>query len=103
MISVKVCYTVKPEFVGQNKININTFLADFKKLSALNFLYNVYLQEDGLTFLHIAMYESEEVQKEVLNVPSFLQFQKERDESGLNNSHTIEKLTFIGSSLSLLK
>jgi hypothetical protein len=102
MISVKVSYTVKTEFVNQNRNNISTFLTDFKKLTSLNFLYNVYLQEDGVTFLHIAMYENEEVQKEVLNVPSFINFQKERDESGLNNSHTMESLTLIGSSLGVL-
>ena len=103
MISVKVSYTVKPEFVEKNKQNINIFLNDFKKLVSANFLYNVYLQEDGLTFLHISMYEDEDVQHQVLHVPSFLQFQKERDESGLNNSHKLETLTFIGSSLSVIK
>lgn len=103
MISVKVSYTVKPEFVEKNKQNISVFLNDFKKLISSNFLYNVYLEEDGLTFLHISMYEDEKVQHEVLHVPSFLQFQKERDESGLNNSHKFETLTFMGSSLSVIK
>jgi len=103
MISVKVSYTVKPEFVDQNRKNISVFLADFKKLNTLNFLYNVYLQEDGLTFLHISMYENEEVQNQILNVPSFLNFQNERDENGLDGSVQIESLQLIGSSLSLLK
>ena len=103
MISVKVSYTVKPAFVEQNKQNISTFLSDFKKLVNSNFLYNVYLEADGLTFLHISMYENEDVQKEVLQVPSFLKFQKERDESGLNDTHKLETLTFIGSSLSVVK
>jgi hypothetical protein len=102
MISVKVSYTVKPEFVAQNKQNISVFLADFKKLIDKNFLYNVYLEEDGLTFLHVSMYENEEVQQQILTVPSFLQFQKERDDSGLNGTHKIEALTLMGSSLSLL-
>jgi len=102
MISVKVSYTVKPEFVAQNKQNISVFLADFKKLVDKNFLYNVYLEEDGLTFLHISMYENEEVQQHILNIPSFLQFQKERDESGLNGTPKIERLTLIGSSIGLL-
>ncbi|MBB2144927.1 hypothetical protein GM921_05505 [Pedobacter sp. LMG 31464] len=102
MISVKVSYTVKPEFVAQNKQNINTFLSDFKRLVDKKFLYTVYLQEDGLTFLHVSMYENEEVQQEILTVPSFLQFQKERDESGLNDTHKVEILTLMGSSLSLL-
>ncbi len=102
MISVKVSYTVKPEFVEKNKQNIRLFLNDFKKMVNSSFLYNVYLEADGLTFLHVSMYENEEVQKELLNVPSFLQFQKERDESGLNNTHQLENLTFLGSSLNVI-
>ncbi|RZL45355.1 MAG: hypothetical protein EOP00_17615 [Pedobacter sp.] len=102
MISVKVSYTVKPDFVKQNKQNINAFLSDFKKLSTANFLYNVYLKEDGLTFLHVSMYENEEVQNIVLQVQSFLDFQKERDESGLNDSLKLEYIELIGSSLSLI-
>lgn len=99
MISVKVSYTVKPEFVAQNKRNISIFLADFKKLVNTNFLYNVYLQEDGITFLHVSMYENEEVQNEILNLDSFLEFQQQRDESGLLNLPQIENITLIGSSL----
>jgi hypothetical protein len=103
MISVKVTYTVKPAFVDQNKQNINVFLADFKKLVTSNFLYNVFIEDDGLTFLHVSMYENESVQEQITNVPSFLKFQEERDASGLDVSQKIEKLDLIGSSLSLLK
>jgi len=99
MISVKVNYTVKPEFVAQNTQNIGLFLADFKKLLTTNFLYHVYLQEDGVTFLHVSMYENEEIQNEILNVPSFINFQQQRDQSGLVNPPIIEKITLIGSSL----
>jgi len=99
MISVKVSYTVKPEFVAQNKQNISIFLADFKKIITNNFLYNVYLQEDGITFLHISMYENEETQNEILNVASFKDFQEQRDQSGLVDLPKIEKITLIGSSL----
>ena len=103
MISVKVSYTVKPEFVEQNKRNIAAFLADFKKLTSLHFLYHVYLQADELTFLHISMYESETVQQQVLNVPSFLSFQQERGANHLTGDPQVEHLTAIGSSLSLIQ
>lgn len=102
MISVKVSYTVKPDFVSQNKQNINAFLADLKKLKHIQFLYNVYLQEDGLTFLHISMYENEEAQQAILTTPSFLEFQKQRDESGLAINPVVEKLNLFGSSLSVI-
>lgn len=95
MINVMVTYTVKPEFVSENRTNIQKFLDDFKKLDPATFDYKVYLKEDGVTFLHSSNYINEEVQHEVLNVPSFKEFQRLRDESGLNGSHTIEILQSI--------
>lgn len=95
MINVLVTYTVKPEFVSENKTNIQKFLDDFKKLDPTTFEYKVYLKEDGVTFLHYSNYINEDVQYEVLNVPSFKEFQRLRDESGLNGSHTIEILQSI--------
>ncbi|MPS65242.1 MAG: hypothetical protein DI622_07475 [Chryseobacterium sp.] len=95
MINVMVTYTVKPEFVSENRTNIQKFLDDFKKLDPATFEYKVYLKEDGVTFLHSSNYINEEVQHQVLNVPSFKEFQRLRDESGLNGSHTIEILQSI--------
>ncbi|PJJ67855.1 hypothetical protein [Chryseobacterium geocarposphaerae] len=95
MINVMVTYTVKPEFVSENKANIQKFLDDFKKLDPAAFEYKVYLKEDGVTFLHSSNYINEEVQHEVLNVPSFKEFQRLRDESGLNGSHKVEILQSI--------
>lgn len=99
MISVKVTYTVKPEFVAQNKTNIKSFLQDFKELKTLDFKYEVFLSENGVTFLHIASYKNETIQDQILNIASFKEFQKKRDESGLNDSHKFELLEHVGSSL----
>ena len=99
MISVKVTYTLKPEFVAKNKANIKIFLDDFNTLNHLDFKYEVFLCEDGITFLHLSSYRNEEIQNQILDVPSFKNFQKERDDSGLNNSHKFELLEHIGSSL----
>lgn len=95
MINVIVTYTVKPEFVSENKLNIQKFLNDFKDLDQETFEYKVYIKEDGVTFLHYSNYINEEVQYEVLNIPSFKEFQKLRDESGLNDSHKVEILQSI--------
>lgn len=97
MISVIVTYTVKPEFVEQNKQHIQQFLKDFKALDTSGFEYNVYTKEDNLTFVHHSTYKDEKIQTEVLNVPSFKEFQRLRDESGLNGSHTVEVLNLVGS------
>ncbi|OCK52694.1 hypothetical protein BA768_11295 [Chryseobacterium sp. CBo1] len=96
MINVIVTYTVKPEFVYENKSNIQQFLNDFKALDHTKFEYKVFVKEDGVTFVHFSNYENEEVQNTVLNIPSFKEFQKLRDESGLNDSHKIEILQSVG-------
>ena len=53
MITVKVSYTVKSDFVEMNKQHVSKFLDDFRKLSPSDFRYNVYLQKDGVTFVHL--------------------------------------------------
>ena len=97
MINVIVTYRVKPEFVSENKANIEEFLISFKSLDTAKFNYSVFLNSDGVTFTHISNYQDEEIQMEVLNVPSFLAFQKKRDESGLNDSHKVQILEHVGS------
>lgn len=102
MINVIVSYQVKPGFVEENKQNIQKFLRDFKMLDNSKFTYVVYLKDDGVTFTHASNYADEQIQQDVLHVPSFLEFQKKRDESGLNNSHKVELLEYIGSSKEIL-
>ena len=98
MITVKVTYTVKSDFVETNKQNISLFLNDFKEMSHSDFRYIVYLMEDGKTFVHLSTYKNEDVQKEVLAVESFKSFQKKRDDSGIDNTHKMEVLNYVGSS-----
>ena len=98
MIIVKVTYTVKPDFVKKNQENISLFMADFKKMNTNNFQYVSYLCEDGKTFVHLSHYKNEEIQKQLLQVPSFLYFQKQRDASGLLGKPEIEVLELVASS-----
>ena len=98
MISVIVTYKIKKEFVERNKFNIEKFITDFKKLDSSEFQYNVFTKEDGLTFVHHSLYKNERIQKDLLNVPSFLEFQKQRDEIGLDGTPEIEFVNLIESS-----
>lgn len=98
MIVVKVTYTVKPEFVAQNKQNIDTFLADFRKMDNNDFRYNVYVSNDGVTFVHMSHYKGEAIQQQLLNTPSFLEFQRQRDESGLDGTHRVDVMEMAGAS-----
>ena len=102
MIIVKVSYTVKPEFVQKNQENINLFMIDFQKMDSNDFRYHVYLADDGKTFVHLSHFINEDIQKQVLAVPSFLEFQKQRDASGLNNTHKLELLSLVAASSSIL-
>jgi len=97
MIAVKVTYTVKDEYVNINKKLIQKFLIDFKKLDSTQFLYNILQTEDGKTFIHISQYKNKDIQGVLLNTPSFLHFQGERDKN-LASEPGIELLNFIGSS-----
>ncbi|GAO42758.1 hypothetical protein [Flavihumibacter petaseus] len=96
MITVKVSYTVDQAFVEENQHNISVFMEDFRKVSSAEFRYDVYLLEDGVTFLHLSHYLNESVQKQVLAIPSFKVFQEKRDASGIGNSHKLEVMKFVG-------
>ncbi|UII31940.1 hypothetical protein LVD17_26995 [Fulvivirga ulvae] len=98
MITVKVTYTVKAEFVNKNQENINRFMVDFKKMNTRDFRYMSYICGDGKTFVHISHYKNEEIQKQLLQVPSFLSFQKQRDDSGLEGSPEIEVMKLVACS-----
>jgi quinol monooxygenase YgiN len=98
MITVKVSYGVKDAFVAKNKENIATFTKDFKAMGSEDFKYNVYTLDDNTTFVHISSYANEQVQKKVLSTPSFVEFQRQRDESGLVKAHHIVTLNHVASS-----
>ncbi|WP_262920564.1 antibiotic biosynthesis monooxygenase [Hymenobacter sp. 5516J-16] len=102
MITVQVSYRVVPGYAEQNQRNIAAFLTDFAQLDAAAFRYSVYTKDDGVTFVHLSVYRDEATQQQVLAVPSFRQFQQERDASGLDNTHTVEILRYVGSSAPVL-
>jgi|SRR5690606_34887816 len=97
MINVIVTYQIKPDFLNENKLNIEKFLKDLETLDTTKFNYSVFYNNDERTFTHISNYTDEKIQYEVLHVPSFIEFQKKRDESGLNDSHKVQVLEYVGS------
>lgn len=101
MIVVKVTYTVKEEYIDTNRQMIEKFLADFKKLDGSRFLYSVFQADDADTFVHLSQYKDQEIQQILLNTPSFLHFQVQRDEN-LVSKPRIEVLNYIGASREVL-
>ncbi|MGO1521247.1 MAG: hypothetical protein ACTHZ1_07750 [Sphingobacterium sp.] len=98
MIIVKVSYTVQSAFVQQNQENINLFMIDFKKMKTNEFRYVSYRCEDGKTFVHLSHFLNEEIQNRVLQTPSFISFQKQRDDSDLERLPQIEFMQLVASS-----
>ncbi len=97
MIVVKVTYTVNDVYVNTNKEMIQAFLSDFKKLDSKQFLYSILQTEDGKTFIHTSQYKNKAIQQTLLNTPSFLHFQEQRDKN-LASEPTIEFLNYVGAS-----
>jgi len=97
MIVVKVTYTVNDAYINTNKEMVQAFLTDFKKLDSTQFLYSILQTEDGKTFIHTSQYKNKEIQQTLLNTPSFLRFQEQRDKN-LTSEPTIEFLNYVGAS-----
>jgi len=103
MIIVKVTYTVNAGFVEQNQQNIAAFMADFREIAGNEFHYNIYLQADGQTFVHLSHFGNKEIQQSALNTASFKRFQQERDNLGLVSPAQIEELSLVDATRSPLE
>lgn len=97
MIVVKVTYSVNKAYSNTNRDLIKAFLADFKELDHTQFLYTILQSEDGNTFIHTSQYKNKEIQQTLLNTPSFLHFQAQRDKN-LASEPVIEVLNYVGAS-----
>ncbi|MGE8426254.1 MAG: hypothetical protein ACN6O7_00190 [Sphingobacterium sp.] len=97
MIVVKVTYSVHDDYIHTNKKMIESFLEDFKRLDGTQFLYTILQSGESNSFVHISQYQNKEIQDQLLNIPSFLKFQEQRDKN-LATEPKIELMSFIGSS-----
>jgi len=98
---VKVTYTAKADFVAQNQTNIQAVMTDLRKLNSPGIMYHCCLSPDGQTFIHTAFQETEEAQKLLNELPSFLYFQQQLKAHGLESPPKQELLTLVGSSKEL--
>jgi len=97
MIIVKVTYTVQPEFVATNCLNVEKFIDDVRRLNNPAIRYYSFLGPDGKTFTHLALYDNEEAQKQFLDLPSFRSFQQQRNASSLEKPESIEVMELVAS------
>ena len=95
---VKVTYTTKAEYSEKNKSNIENFMADLKSLHYPGINYFACISDDNKTFIHTAFFESDEDQKLLTGLPSFLYFQEQLKSSGPEMAPKQESLSLVGSS-----
>jgi hypothetical protein len=100
MRAVKVEYTVKPEYVTINKANIQKVMDELRALGNTGTLYSAYLKEDGVSFIHFAIYDSEE--NIIPSLPAFKAFSAQLKAEGLvgDAPHAL-KMDMVGKSFDL--
>jgi hypothetical protein len=95
---VKVTYTTKPEYSDHNQSNIKKVMSDLQAIDNPGINYNVCLGPDGQSFTHTAFFDSEENEKVLMQLPTFIQFQQELRANGLEAPPKQELLSLVGSS-----
>ena len=98
---VRVTYTVKPEYVEQNKANIARVMKDLKAFNNPNTKYASYLEDDGVTFMHFAQYPDEETAALLNKVPSFNKFREELKASGPVSPPVAKDLSLVGAAFEI--
>lgn len=69
-------YTVKPEYVAQNRKNLSEFMAALTATAVPGLSYRIFLEEDGQTFLHLVS-SQDDPSAGITALPSFKKFQAE--------------------------
>jgi len=78
---VRVIYEVRPEYAEQNKANVEAVMSDLRSINNPGVKYATYVQEDGVTFMHFAQFQSEEDNQVLNDLDSFKKFRLELKES----------------------
>lgn len=74
MKAVKVEYTVKPEFVEQNKANIQKVMNAIKANPIEGMQYSSFMLDDGQSFVHINMAKDDASMSKLNEVEEFTAF-----------------------------
>ena len=100
MKTIQVTYTVQAGFAAQNKINIQAVMTDLQQLHRAGLLYHACIKEDDKTFIHTAIFQSDDDQNFLNELAAFKFFQQQLKASGLEVPPKQEILILIGSSTS---
>ena len=96
MKAVRVQYTVQPEFVEQNKKNIEAVMQALKDYPIEGMYYSTFQLSDGNSFMHVNVAQSPEILSQLNQVEAFNQFRMALKQSGLISPPNTEDLNFVG-------
>lgn len=102
MKAVKVQYTVKPEYVDQNKTNIRRVMETLIANPISGMQYSSYTtDEDPNTFVHINMAKDQETMSKLSELPEFNTFRTELKASGPVSPPKSTNLDLVGAGFDL--
>ncbi len=81
MNAVKVEYTVRPEFVDQNKANIRRVMGALRSSPIEGLKYVAFTRDDDQTFVHLNISKDEATLAKFTDMAEFKAFQKALRES----------------------
>ena len=70
----RVQYTVRSDFVEENKTNIDAVMRELRALANSDVQYTVYLHGDGKTFMHLVHHNTVESERLPVSLESFKHF-----------------------------
>jgi hypothetical protein len=98
MIIKTVTYTTQAGYAEQNLSNIKNVTTDLQMLNHQGVNFNAFLSIDGKTFMCTVYYKSNEDEKVLNELPSFVEYQEKLLASDLEGKPKVEHWNFIGSS-----
>ena len=98
MKAVKVQYTVQPEYVEQNKRNIQAVMDTLKDNPIDGMYYSAYQLSNGNTFMHINIAKNQETMSKLGGVPEFTAFRTQLKASNPLSPPQSEDIILVGAS-----
>jgi hypothetical protein len=77
MSKVMVRYKVKPDQAARNEALVRKVYEELHQTSPAGFHYATFVQEDGISFVHMAAVESEDGHNPLMEVAAFRAFQED--------------------------
>ena len=95
---VRVQYTVKEEYVAQNKSNIEAVMEELRVTPIFGLRYEVFQLPDETSFMHLNFPNSQEASAAFSSLASFERFRTELKASGPVSPPKAEHLSVVGTS-----